>query len=77
MQVYPNPATDVLNLVYDHTGEMEVNIFDATGRVVLSSSHRGSGFNRLTLNISSLDRGIFFVKVKAGEATDVLRFIKQ
>jgi hypothetical protein len=56
---------------------MEVNIFDATGRVVLSSSHRGSGFNRLTLNISSLDRGIFFVKVKAGEATDVLRFIKQ
>ena len=77
MQVYPNPATDVLNLVYDHTGEMEVNIFDATGRIVLSSTHRGSGFNQLTLNISSLDRGIFFVKVNAGEATDVLRFIKQ
>jgi hypothetical protein len=77
LSLYPNPASEQLNLVYDHVGEMEVTIFDATGRSVYSSSHRGSGYDQLTLNISSLERGIFFVKIKAGDSSDVLRFIKQ
>jgi hypothetical protein len=75
--IYPNPASDQLNLVYDHVGLMEVTIFDATGRSVLTSSHRGTGFNQLTLNISSLEHGIFFLQIEAGDASDVLRFIKE
>jgi hypothetical protein len=77
LSLYPNPASEQLNLVYDHVGEMEVTIFDATGRNVHSSSHRGSGYDQLTLNVSTLERGIFFVKIKAGDSSGVLRFIKQ
>ena len=75
--LYPNPASDQLNLVYDHVGEMDIAIFDATGRIVHNSTRQGSGYNQLTLNISSLERGIFFIKINAGDSSEVLRFIKQ
>jgi hypothetical protein len=77
LSLYPNPASDHLNLVYDHQGEMEVSIFDLTGRNVLSTSHHGAGFSQLVLDISSLDRGVFFVQLRAGGNTEVLRFIKE
>jgi hypothetical protein len=77
MKVFPNPAADVLNLVYDHQGPLEVSIFDVTGRKVLSDSYHGAGFSQIALDISALDRGLFFVQVKAGAATEVLRFIKE
>ena len=77
LNLYPNPASDRLNLVYDHVGEMELTVFDATGRVVLSSSHTGAGFSQVALDISSLEHGIFFLRVKAGDSSNVLRFIKQ
>lgn len=77
LNLYPNPASDQLNVVCDVRGDMEVNIFDVTGRNVLSTLQRASGFNTLTLDISTLENGLFFLKVKAGDQTSVQRFIKQ
>jgi hypothetical protein len=77
MKLYPNPASDHLNLVYDHQGPLEVSIFDVTGKKVLSNSYHAAGFSQLALDISVLERGLFFVQVKAGTATEVLRFIKE
>ncbi len=77
LNLYPNPASDHLNLVYDHQGEMEVSVYDLTGRNVLSTIHQGAGFSHLVLDISTLERGVFFVQVRAGGDTEVLRFIKE
>lgn len=77
LNLYPNPASDQLNLMVDYQGEMEVNVFDVTGRNVLSTLHQPSGFSQLVLDITSLERGLFFIRVKAGEQTAVQRFIKE
>lgn len=77
MELYPNPASEVLNLVVDHQGEMAVSIFDITGRNVYARSYHSGGFNTLSMDISSLDPGLFFLKVSAGDLTEVIRFIKE
>jgi hypothetical protein len=77
LNLYPNPASDRITLVYDYQGELEVNVFDVTGRNVLSTRHNGAGFSQLSLDITPLERGLFFLQLKAGDRTEVQRFIKE
>ena len=77
LEVYPNPASDHLNLVFDRTGETGIQIIDMTGRIVHSTSYYAGGFSSLTLNIAGLNSGLYFIKVGAGNEAGILRFIKE
>lgn len=77
LEVYPNPASDHINVVFDHTGETALQIFDMTGRKVYSTIHNAGGFTNLSMDIAELNPGLFFMKVSAGNRTGVVRFIKQ
>ncbi len=77
LELYPNPASQVLNLVVDHQGEIAISIYDITGRNVYSRVDHSGGFNTLSMDIGSLQPGLFFLKVRAGDLTEVIRFIKE
>jgi len=77
LQVYPNPASEYLNVVFDHTGNTAIQIIDMTGRTVYSTLHHAGGFTNMTLDINHLNPGLYFLKVNAGDETGVLRFIKE
>lgn len=77
LQVYPNPASEYLNVVFDHTGNTAIQIIDMTGRTVYSTLHHAGGFTNMTLDINQLNPGLYFLKVNAGDETGVLRFIKE
>jgi type 1 glutamine amidotransferase len=61
LQVYPNPATDVLTVVVDaaHVG-MPIQVLDATGRVVLQATITGE---RTVLPVSRSATGNYVVRV--------------
>jgi len=77
LQMYPNPATGLLNLELLNTGEIgsTVKIFNITGHAVYNAEHFQS---KLQIDVSSLDAGLYFVTVKSGEynATRKLQIIK-
>jgi len=77
LELYPNPASDQVNLVFDRSGEIPVEIFDMTGRSVYSNRYHAYGFTKLTINVSHLKSGLYFTKVGRGDHTEVLRFIKE
>jgi hypothetical protein len=77
LQVYPNPATDHINLVFDYYGSTEINMIDLTGRIVSSTQYDAHGFTNISLEISSLNPGIFFMQVKTGSVSNTMRFIKE
>lgn len=77
LQVYPNPASEYLNVVFDYVGETAIQIIDMTGRSVYSNLYHSGGFSNLSLDINHLNPGLYFLKVNAGEETGVLRFIKE
>ena len=63
LNVYPNPATDVLNVNFDATSATTVELVDLTGKVVETSvSEAGSVTTQFaTTNINA---GVYFVNVK-------------
>lgn len=77
LEVYPNPASDQLNVVFDRTGETTIQIIDLTGRSVYSSLYSAGGFSNLSLNISDLNAGFYFLRIGAGNEAEVIRFIKE
>ncbi|MDZ4824031.1 MAG: choice-of-anchor B family protein [Flavobacteriales bacterium] len=63
LNIYPNPAENIIG--FDHTGNDEITVSDVTGKVVLNVDAFNSAGNRFSLNVSSLDAGVYFLN--AGE----------
>jgi len=67
--IYPNPATDVLNI---RTSEkvVEVSVFDATGRKIQASYSSGQ------VNVGSLTKGMYILRTTTDKAVYQHKFIK-
>jgi len=77
LEVYPNPASDFVNVAFDHRGEVRMMIIDIAGKSVHTNSYDAAGFSSLRLDISALNSGLYFIKVDTGNEIQVLRFIKE
>ncbi|MBP7273687.1 MAG: proprotein convertase P-domain-containing protein, partial [Saprospiraceae bacterium] len=76
--VLPNPAHAVLNLfVETATGEeASVQIIDAAGRLLQQASANIVS-NNIAVDISSLPRGIYFIRVNINDNIQVLKFVAE
>ncbi len=68
--VYPNPANDVLH-VNAGDAEFEYSFYNNLGQLVMSGTVRGSQ----AINISSLSKGIYFIRLTTGSKTSVERIV--
>ena len=70
LEVSPNPAKDLLNIsITNFNGNIATEIFDLTGLLVASSK-------KSKINIASLSKGVYLVKVVYGNKTKVVKIIK-
>lgn len=69
-RVYPNPATRILNIA-NISGEAQ--LFDMTGKLVLSESITEGK----TLDVSSLNTGIYTLSIKGEKQTHYTKVVKQ
>jgi hypothetical protein len=71
VSIYPNPATEQFTLTFNNTvsSQMQVNLIDATGRIVASKkAFAGIGKNNVDMNVSELAAGIYQLQMmKDGE----------
>jgi hypothetical protein len=68
--IYPNPVHSKLNISLDNVSRVE--ICDLLGRVILSETHPDS-----EINVSSLQQGVYFVKIFTDNACYSEKIIKQ
>jgi hypothetical protein len=71
--MYPNPATDRLNISAKETIQ-NADIFNVLGKKVMSVNVNDT---KTSINISSLASGIYLVKYNVGNTTGTAKFIKQ
>ena len=76
MTIYPNPATDKLNLNFgSEVDKAQMTILDLQGRSLMTQSVANTQVE--ILNISSLSNGIYFVKVLNGDKVMNAKFVKK
>lgn len=71
-QLYPNPSTDKLFLKGQFAPHemLDIQIVNAKGQVVLNNTLKGAAANALSLDISHLAAGLYYVEVNNGQTVD-------
>src|SRR5690606_26425348 len=63
--VYPNPATDFVNLQFNQDGKYAVKIYDITGKEVLVKAPEFlSSDSDISLPVSSLSQGMYIISIE-------------
>lgn len=71
IEVYPNPATDVLYLRNLPANTGAINVYSADGKLVKTEREVAS------LTVSNLAPGVYTIKVQLPETTRAIQFVKQ
>ena len=72
-QAYPSPASDVVNIpVGAHSGAATLEVFDATGRMVMSEGVTTQN-SIVTLNTAALHSGVYSARLRTNEGAGVAR----
>ncbi len=75
VSVYPNPAHDQLNIKANGSHDnLQLVIYNALGQAVTQKT-LAKGTHTVKLETSEYARGMYFIKVKAGEQTQVVKFV--
>ena len=77
-RVYPNPATDKLNIEINasQSSEMSISVYNIMGQQVMSKTVSiNTGINTPSISTADLNSGIYFVTVKANGYENTMKFI--
>lgn len=70
IKLYPNPATDVVNIKTNQTIE-NVSVFNVNGQKVLEIA------NQSQINISNIPTGMYFLNINTNQSNQTIKFLKQ
>lgn len=74
--VYPNPATDVLNLTAKHAdGINNISIIDVNGRTIKQQKFEGA--SSVEVNVNDLNSGVYIVSVESALGNGTTKFVKK
>ena len=74
VNIYPNPVNDMLYIKTDFEIE-DVVVYDVFGRQQDNRTTRQQ--DNVTIDVSKLDAGVYFVKIKTAEGEIVKRIVKR
>lgn len=77
MNVYPNPAKENLNVSFELTNsvDVEIAIYTITGQTIEAKSFDNANNVNATFNVADLNAGIYMVRVKTEEGIASQRFV--
>ncbi|WP_300671436.1 T9SS type A sorting domain-containing protein [Soonwooa sp.] len=70
IKIFPNPTTDFINILATNKKVEKVNIYDLSGKQVMSSS-------ATRINVSRLPAGVYMLNIKTDDGIKNFKFIKQ
>ena len=74
-QLYPNPSSSVFYIQRPGIDEMRVSVYDLTGRLVLEKNKINSA--HFALDLSGVEKGLYFLKIIEGDKQLSTTILKQ
>ncbi|MDB5282460.1 MAG: hypothetical protein JWO06_1535 [Bacteroidota bacterium] len=79
LQVFPVPATNVLNIQYQliHSGEAEIRVSNMLGKTfTIQREYESAGTQKAEIALDNFAKGVYFIELKNGEERVVRKFVK-
>ncbi len=78
INVFPNPTFDIINIEMslEKNTEVQYQLFNAVGKLVLNTSKQENGNARTSLNISNFPTGIYFLQIHIDGKTTSKKVVK-
>jgi hypothetical protein len=76
--VYPNPATNTLNIVYNSFESVDIHISNVLGQEIkyIKSDSNTKGIQHSRIDVSGLDKGIYFISLfSSNKKSNVVKVI--
>ena len=77
ISIYPNPSKDVFTISWDSGSDIDIELFDLTGKKILSKKNIVGRSNKYELDMSKFSKGFYFAKIKIGEGIVTKKIILQ
>jgi hypothetical protein len=78
ISIYPNPANQFLNVDFsaNHASPLQIKVLDQLGRMVINKNTNAvQGRNTIPVNVSCLQKGIYFLKISDNTNSSTHKFI--
>jgi PKD repeat protein len=72
IDMYPNPANDVLTINADQVLDASIEVYNVSGKLVLSENIQGT---TKTINVTNLAKGMYMIKITNNEGSSIQRLI--
>ncbi|AEA42985.1 LamG-like jellyroll fold domain-containing protein [Fluviicola taffensis] len=74
IQVYPNPAHDKVNVTFEGTSTISIDLMDINGKLIATTPNVQSGD---ALSIENLENGVYMILIRTEKGNAIQRLIKQ
>ena len=74
VQVYPNPATDMLHFTLNNNSNIQATIYNTTGQALSTATLNAAA---ATINIAQLPAGVYYVQLAGEGINGTAKFTKQ
>ncbi len=71
--IYPNPAKDKISIIGIQSNNLQIAIYNSTGETVMLKQIK----NNNEVDVSSLSKGIYMIKIMNANKNSVFKFIKE
>jgi hypothetical protein len=77
VNIFPNPVKDVLKLEVNVGGRAIIELSDPIGKILHVSSHENSDKMSLSINMTHLSKGVYFLNITQGSTKTVRKIVKE
>ena len=77
ISLFPNPVANELRLDIPFTGKVNIEVYNSTGQKVLEKIQVNAIEKHLSLDVSMLNGGLYFIQLSGGGRILQTRFVKQ
>ncbi|PKP01849.1 MAG: hypothetical protein CVU11_13925 [Bacteroidetes bacterium HGW-Bacteroidetes-6] len=78
--LYPNPASDVVNIEYElnNIGQVNIQILDMQGRLITTvfDGNQQAGIQTVQADVNRFESGMYFVRITTENNSNVVRFFR-
>ena len=75
--VFPNPTSDVINIVLDNNEDFELELVNSIGQKINTDYLMTKFTNKANINVKELAKGIYYLKLKQNNITKTSKIIIQ